>query len=285
MGTDNRVAWIAVGLIVVGAFAVLYDQASCLFAGALGAVVGLAELLSRYRDDSLRMMRQAPALLYILLNACVAALALFVLQHFSGGEGATTAKKSDVIGEVFAAGFGSMAILRSAFLTARVGGQDVQVGPGLILKYILDAVDRAVDRGRAADRCEKIHRVMKDVDFDKGHVVLPLLCLGASQNLGADDQKELKDQIDQLARTRKDAPTLDPRVLSVALGMQLSRGFGTEVLESVVTIYGSMVPGAVAAPPSPPPPVPAPPAPTPPSPPPPAPAPPAVPAVVPTPSG
>ena len=271
MGTDNRMAWIAVGLIVVGAFAVFYGQAACLFAGALGAVVGLAELLSRYRDDSLRMMRQAPALLYILLNACVAALALFVLQHFSGGESSTTARKSDVIGEVFAAGFGSMAILRSAFLTARVGGQDVQVGPGLILKYILDAVDRAVDRGRAAARCEKIHRVMKDVDFDKGHVVLPLLCLGASQNLGADDQKELKDQIDQLARTRRDAPNLDPRVLSVALGMQLSRGFGTEVLESVVNIYGSMVPGGTATPPAPPSP--------------PAPAPPAVPAVVPTPSG
>ena len=106
--------------------------AAYILARLIGAAVGLAELVSRYRDAPGRALISWVAAIYIAINAAAAIFALFMILankwefSFSGGSAVLT-------WQVLIAGFGALALFRSSLFSVRIGGGDVQVGPAAFL--------------------------------------------------------------------------------------------------------------------------------------------------------
>jgi hypothetical protein len=151
----------APGIVTLLAFAL----AVTLFGGA----VGMAELVSRYRDAPVRAIASLPAVLYIALNAAASLAAFGLIQVFDFRFGVTGADAGQKLlwVQALVASFGAMAAFRSSLFTVRVGDQDVGVGPQGLLQIILDAADRGVDRERAAGRAAEVATAMKDLSFQR----------------------------------------------------------------------------------------------------------------------
>lgn len=121
----------------------------CLAAVAIGALVGFAELISRYRDEPWQAAGSPPGLAYIALNAVGSLLGLLLMEHFP----TQTAAPADGVARVILAGTGAMVVLRAKLFTVRqTDGGEIAVGPALALDQVLNAVNRDIDRRRAAHR-------------------------------------------------------------------------------------------------------------------------------------
>jgi hypothetical protein len=105
-----------------------------------------------------------------------------------------------------------MAALRSSLFSFRAGDQDVALGPSTVLRVVLDAADREVDRQRATARAVTVDRIMRGVVFDKAQLALPTYCLAILQNLPQEDQ----DQLARQSTALKDAP-MDERAKNLSL--------------------------------------------------------------------
>lgn len=196
----------------------------------IGALIGLAELMARYRDAPFRAVRAPAAWFYVGLNAvaCIAALALTKALDWRFG----IEPGGDQLDWVRAlvAGFGAMAVFRSSFFVVRVGEQDVAVGPSGFLQVVLDAADRAVDRRRASDRVGEVSDAMRDVSFERAAEALPTYCLALMQNASEEEKVALANQVRLLRESR-----MEDRAKSLALGLALMNVVGSSTLHAAVT--------------------------------------------------
>jgi hypothetical protein len=207
-----------------------------LWVALIGALVGITELVSRYRDNPGRALLNFPAALYISFNICASLAALFLIQDvfpdsFQFGGDATGIKQRVL--RIITAGAGSMAFFRSSFFVVRVGNKDVPLGPGIILGVLLEVTDRAVDRARASPRADAVSRIMKDVDFQEAQAALPAYCFAMMQNVSAEEQARFASEISQLA-----ASAIAPPVKSLTLGLALMNLVGDTVLSAAVNSLG-----------------------------------------------
>ena len=137
---------------------------------AIGGIVGVGELVSRYRDEPAKAMFTLPALLYVGLNASAALMALAATSAANTDLGVGQAGTDGTLEvhwtPVIAAGLGAMAILRSALFMVRTqDGTDLQVGPGSLVQSLLEAADRSLDRVRAQQRAWTVARVMERLEI------------------------------------------------------------------------------------------------------------------------
>lgn len=199
----------------------------------LSGLVAYGELLSRYKDSPVRLFSASPTPLYILVNvaaglaAIVLVRQLHVLDHQS----------SPRLYEILLASFGAIAFFRTSLFTIRVGGSDVGIGPAALLQSLLDAADMMIDRDQAQGRAEDVAETMAKVNFDKAQLALPTLCFTLVQNLTADDQKNVADQIKNLAATEKIAAESK----TIILGVYLIRLVGADVLLRAVRALGNEI--------------------------------------------
>ncbi|CAK0772866.1 membrane hypothetical protein [uncultured Gammaproteobacteria bacterium] len=201
---------------------------------AFGGLVGYGELVSRYRDSVSRLLASWPASAYILVNVAASLCALLIVQRTE----ALNDAHPRWFYEVLLASFGSAAFFRTAVFTVRVGNTDIGVGPSVVLKSLLDAADRMVDRDQAQDRAVDVANIMRDVDFDKARTDLPALCFVLVQNLAAEEQKDAAEQIKMLHQGVKDGT---PGGKSILLGAYLLRIVGPDVLEGAVAALGDNI--------------------------------------------
>lgn len=212
-------------------------------AGALGAFVGIGELITRYRDEPLRALSSKPALFYVLVNllASVFAYALMVYFNWTVAEGLTDEALHGM--RVVVAGTASMALFRSSLFTVRVGDRDIAVGPSSFLQAIMSAADREVDRDRAIKRAQIVSSTMSDLDFAVSANMLPEMCLALMQNLTDDEVTEIKESVAILASTT----VLGDRVRCYLLGLILLGAVGEDGLKSIVnTLKKELLPPPVA---------------------------------------
>ena len=174
----------------------------------IGAATGITELVSRYRAAPLKATFSLPGLLYFIINGLAAALTLVLFREFD----LVSDSEPIPLKWVLTAGFGAMAALRSSLFSFRAGDQDVALGPSTVLRVVLDAADREVDRQRATARAVTVDRIMRGVVFDKAQLALPTYCLAILQNLPQEDQDRLARQSTAL----KDAP-MDERAKNLSL--------------------------------------------------------------------
>lgn len=140
-----------------------------LTAGVIGGLIGFAELVSRYRDEPWRTAATPPGLSFIAINAGAAVLALLLMEHFH----AETHAPADGVARAMIAGTGAMVVLRSKLFTVRQpDGSEIAVGPALALDQVLAAVNRDIDRRRAARRHRLVSRCAEELaPYDIGEAV------------------------------------------------------------------------------------------------------------------
>ena len=80
---------------------------------AIGALVGSAELISRYRDNPGAALRSRPGLLFIALNGLAAIMALFLVRHFKLAGVDPAKPDQDLVMQALLAGTGAMVVIRS----------------------------------------------------------------------------------------------------------------------------------------------------------------------------
>lgn len=208
----------------------------------LGAFIGAAEVCGRYRDAPWRAIRSFPSVLYIVINAGASGLAFVLCEQWAPLQGLVTAGW----GRVLVAGIGGMALFRSSVFSIRAGDQDIGIGPSGFLQVFLAAVDREVDRLRAADRASTVDSLRKDLDPEKVFTALVPFCLALMQNVAAETQRELRDETERLRRETEPAPDVRMRMLLLAL----SEVVGSDVLKEAIQSLGDAIrlqPQAAAA--------------------------------------
>jgi hypothetical protein len=206
-----------------------------IIAAVLGGGVGLAELVTRYRDEPSSLWGSLSFWVYILLNAGASALAYELIKVFGWtfGLGAGPARTAT---QVLVAGLAAMALFRSSLFNLKVGDEDVSIGPSALLTSLLAVVDRAVDRRRAAQRSRSISKVMNEVSFAKAKISLSAYCIQLMQNLSLEDQQKLRTAVDALSLT-----DMDDDLKSLNLGLLLMNTVGPTVLEAAVRDLGARI--------------------------------------------
>ncbi len=206
--------------------------------GSIGGLLGLCELLTRYRDEPRQAVINTAGALYTLTNALAAVVALFMLNVFDvdfGLKGPENAEKLRVT-LLLVGGLGSMAFFRSSLFTLKLGEKDVPLGPGLILQILLDVTDRAVDRGRAEPRALAITEIMNDFDFEKGKLALPAYCFTLMQNVSSEEQNAVGEQVKKL-----ESATMSSRIKAYLLGLLLLNVVGEDVLRAAIKSLGDEI--------------------------------------------
>jgi hypothetical protein len=210
----------------------VYFAAAALF----GALVGLAELISRYRDAPTQAVWCVPAGAYLAINAAASAIALAIVQGAGWNFGVVDAQKAAWI-QTAVAGFGSMTLFRSSLFVVHVGGQDVGAGPSAFLQVALGAADRAVDRRRAGARAARVQALMQGVNFGKASITLPTYCLALMQNLGMPEQREFRIEVDRVITSSQ----MDDSTKLLTLGLLLMNVVGEAALSAAIRSLGAAI--------------------------------------------
>lgn len=118
-----------------------------------GATVGVAEIISRYRDEPLKACRSFYGLGYIYINAILGICALLLIWHYPAKFGFSPGSRPETFSSALLAGFGASLVMRTRLMVLKgADNKDVSIGPDLVIKYLLNMVDQYVDRYRAAAR-------------------------------------------------------------------------------------------------------------------------------------
>lgn len=201
-------------------------------AGFLGLLVGGAEIVSRYRDDPAASLSTPAALFYMAVNTGASILALYAIRAF-GWHIVANAGRGDDLARVFAAGMGSLALLRTKF--ASVGSKDnpVSLGPSRLIEQLLAVADVQMDRKQGQRRARRCERTMTNVDFDKACLALPAYVLGLLENPTQAQQDKLSADIKSLS-----ASEMPGSAKSQNLGLLLMDLTGPELLQVAVEALG-----------------------------------------------
>jgi hypothetical protein len=205
-----------------------------LIVGLLGGIVGLGELATRYRDRPLIALRAPGAYVYVSVNVAASIGALVLIRHYGwtfnlDGEAARTTR-------ILIAGFGAMAVLRSALFVVRVADRDVPVGPGAFLSGLADVADgsiaRSVQKKHLEHRMSLAQLCVGGVPFERVRVALPAYALALSANVSAEDQTELAKRVQALGASDM------PESMKIALlGTLLIEVVGENVFEIAIQAF------------------------------------------------
>ncbi|HZZ89985.1 MAG TPA: hypothetical protein VFE13_16780 [Caulobacteraceae bacterium] len=201
-------------------------------AGLIGIVVAYAELLARYRDDPMRAVLSWPAFSYALVNGGAGLLAAWWLSSFFPSiVAATGAKSIDGAKLAVVGGFGALAVMRTSLLKLKLNsGDEVSVGPAVIVDQLLTVVDRSVDRHLAERRATIASELAGRIDFQRDGTSLVALCLVLLQNPSATEQQQMSAVLQGL-NGRTDIPA---NIKATSLLLALLGLVGETVLRQAV---------------------------------------------------
>lgn len=206
------------------------EPSDFIFAFAIGMLVGVGELVGRYRDEPAQAIRTRPAYLYSTINGLASAIALVFAHTFHWTFGAAEGTPEGRLMQILVAGFGAMALFRSSLFIYRHEGADIGIGPVAFLEVMLDATDRAVDRHRAQARDKAMASIMGDLALKDVDVALLTLASNVMQNFSIEDQARLATQVKKV----RDEPGLADRIKVIQIGLIVMNVVGEEVLRSIV---------------------------------------------------
>jgi hypothetical protein len=193
----------------------------------MGALVGGAELTSRYRDAPQNALRTIPGAVYVVLNLAASMLALALTRTYGWSFGASGGSLRWT--QVLVAGAGAMALFRTSLFTVRAGDRDIGVGPGSFLQIFREAADRAVDRVRARARGLLVGKLMAGIDYTKAYEGLIPYSLALMQNVPDEEQQKMIHAVELLNNEQ-----VDEAIKVRILGLHLMNVVGPDVLTAAV---------------------------------------------------
>jgi hypothetical protein len=197
---------------------------------SFGMLVGLSEILTRYRDEPITAATTAYGAFYLVLNGSISLAAYALLLRYpnqifpvAGG---------DLFLAAVLAGFGAMTVLRSSLFTYRSpDGTEYKIGPAIAIETIFKTIDQKIDRQRARERHERVFRSLngiREADFQPvaDYVEMSLLSF---QTLTQQQKAEITDFIQQLKST-----TWSGWLKTLALGFVFLTVAGEENFDEMV---------------------------------------------------
>jgi len=163
---------------------------------AVGMGTSLVELLSRYRDEPLKVIATSQfAWVYLLLNGLMAigAHAILLDREFVVVETETSRAGLAVL-----SGLSAALILRARVFTAQLGDEQISIGPGFVVDQLLSIVDAQIDRRRALQRVSIVVELLHGKDFEGSQIHASTMITGSRQNLSLQEQKDLGNQIREI---------------------------------------------------------------------------------------
>ena len=203
----------------------------------LGSLVGFVEIISRYPDAPFKTAITWPGLLYMSVNAVVATTALWLIRLYGGGAlapGGGTNPEIERWTQVFVAGLGAMAIFRSSLLMVGKEGDEVSIGPNAVLKILLSAIDKEVDRFRGQERAQSVKMIMESIDYEDAIQDLTVVSKALMQNLSEEDSKK----IDEAKKKFEILTDLDAGTRKYLLGLHIMDVVGEDILRQSINIRG-----------------------------------------------
>ncbi|MFI9101685.1 hypothetical protein ACIGXA_14295 [Streptomyces fildesensis] len=205
------------------------------FCIAIGVIVGFSELVSRYKDEPLRVLSAWGTWFYLVLNGASAALALYLTCVFGLSFGATNPNSRTVV-QVLASGLGAMALLRSSFANPKVDGKIKLLGPSAILEAFLHAAEDSVDRRQGVRRARIVAPIMAPISFDLAYKPLVEHCIALMQNMPDAKAQILRKDVQALAK--EDIPEVHK---TLRLGLKLLNAVGPKMLDEAVKSMGDSI--------------------------------------------
>lgn len=206
------------------------------FAGAVGALVGAAELAYRYRDDPSRSLRRFAAVLYVAVNGAASVGALYVIGQFDWDFGQDEPSQKALV-QTLVAAFGAIALFRTKLFSAAQGEESTSWGPSRLLEMLLEISDRSLDRNQATTRSQQVAEIMAPVSFAKAFNILPVYVMSLLERVDEEEQVRLAADVKALA----DDTTMDDGVKALALGAAVMRLSGPDVLRQAVAGLGDAI--------------------------------------------
>ena len=165
-----------------------------------GALVGLTEIASRYRDEQMKAIMSPDGIVYILFNGAISTFALILIFHFR--DNATfSVFKGNSLGAAIAAGFGATAIMRTRLAVIKGSdNKDISIGPDIVINLLMAMIDRRIDRWRSIRRQEIIAehfdalKALGPVDVASQYLLGSLVSF---QNMSSADKQELSETIER----------------------------------------------------------------------------------------
>lgn len=195
-----------------------YSLIACYSAAALlGAGVGATELISRYRDAPKSALLASPGRLYVIVNAVASVSVLRLCLVYDWRFGLELVESQLRYAQTALAGIASLALLRTAVMSVRVGNSDIPIGLGVFLQVILRAADRSIDRELAAHRAEVITEIMAGTALKDATRNLPVLLTELMQNLSEEERVEIFENAE--AFNREEGPDDNTKVVLIGLGL------------------------------------------------------------------
>jgi hypothetical protein len=202
-----------------------------------GCALGGTELLSRYRDAPLHVLRARAAFVYEGLNGLIGVLALILVHTVAGDLVPGTPGTIDrAVYEVLIAGFGGAAFFRTAIARTRVGDQDIGVGPSFVIETLLAVTDREVDRWRAEERARDIAPLMADIPVAFVTTALVPYTLNLLQNVSAQERQDIETKIESIITKR-----LDEDIKPFIYGLMLVNIVGLDVLSKAKVSLAELI--------------------------------------------
>lgn len=196
-----------------------------LFVFALGGLIGVADVFSRYQEAPLRTLSSTGALIRIAVNAAASGIALWIIKAHPFTD---MQPIENTATQIVAAGFGALALLRLS-VKAKIGDQDVSIGPASLVDSILAAADRDANRASAAATVREAFEVKRKVPLYDIATRLAPLCVEAPQTLSDADRRGLYEQIKRCIE-RADCSDSEKSLLILAT---LARVVGWDVVHAV----------------------------------------------------
>lgn len=204
----------------------------------IGLLLSAIELGSRYKDEPISVMTCFPGAFYLIINGLICCLGLFFINTFGTHE--PIEKTMDIVNKneyslhvanILYASLGSFFVMRSSFLKLGSDNSQSQVDLGLniILKKMIDMIDRQVDRDQARRRSKDITRILKNVSYDLLSSRIHPFCLQVMQNIP-------EIEIETLFRELKEISSSDDcdESKKMAIGLQIYNIVGTKLFSSIV---------------------------------------------------
>ncbi|SAT56444.1 Uncharacterised protein [Klebsiella pneumoniae] len=209
-----------------------------LYVFSIGILLSAIELGSRYKDEPISVMTCFPGAFYLVINGLICCLGLFFINTFGTHEPITKTMGiananvfSTHVANILYASLGSFFVMRSSFLKLGSDNSQSQVDLGLniILKKMIDMIDRQVDRDQARRRSKDITRILRAVSFDSLSSRIHPFCMQVMQNIP-------EAEIESLFRELKEISASDDcdESKKMAIGLQIYNIVGKKLFASII---------------------------------------------------
>lgn len=203
----------------------MIDMWQFILAGMLGAILGVSELLAKYTDAPLSALKNLAALFYIIFNACLSMLAIYLISGADISVPQAVGDNAKYLAEIIAAGAGAAAILRIG-VSIQVSGETVNVTLMKLVQPILDAALAELSRAQAIRQAEQINLLMPAIPLDSATKDLPALCAALVPEMSAEEKQAFEKEISDV-----NSEDIQEDTKKKKIGVILLRKYGRDVVE------------------------------------------------------